>query len=258
MFGSKHKQLHERVIMLQMELAQVHDVFLALDRSLAIVEFDRKGHVLSVNQNFLKLFGYSIDELLGAHHRVFCDEAYVNSDEYKQFWERLNQGQHFSGKFRRVSKAGQPIWLEATYNPVFNSAGTLQKIVKYASDITERVMLENENQSVINALNHSMAVIQFDLQGKILSANKNFCSIMGYAEGELEMMYHKQLCRVEDVESGSYDAFWTQLRGGEYSSGTYTRVRKDGTPIKLSATYNPCFDYNGKLTKIIKIAQPVV
>ena len=258
MFGNKEKQLHERVVSLQMELAQIHDVFIALDKSLAIIEFDRRGHVLSANQNFVDLFKYSMDEVLGAHHKIFCDQAYALTDEYRQFWDKLNQGQFFSGKFKRVNKQGKTVWLEATYNPVFNSVGTLQKIVKYASDITERVQMEMSNQSLINALNRSMGVIEFSLEGKILSANENFQNIMGYSASELINQHHSLLCQPSLVGTSEYEQFWERLRSGEFSSGVYSRIKKDGSSIELSATYNPCFDQDGRLSKIIKITQPVI
>ena len=258
MFGNREKQLHERVATLQMELAQVHDIFIALDKSLSIIEFDRKGHVLAANQNFVNLFGYNTGEVQGAHHRIFCNASYAASPEYKSFWERLNQGQFFSGRFRRVHKNGNTIWLEATYNPVFNSVGTLQKIVKYATDITQRVKEESANQSVLEALDRSMAVVEFDLEGRILKANKNFLSLMGYEASELIGQHHKTLCKPAEASSEGYQALWSELRSGAFTTGQYERIRKDGQTVTLSATYNPCFDQDGRLERIIKIAQPVL
>ena len=110
----------------------------AIDRSMAVIEFDLGGHVLEANENFLATMGYRMEEIRGKHHRLFCEPAEANSDGYRRFWQRLNQGEYVHEIFKRVAKNGRVIWLRATYNPLFNAAGKLYGVVKFASDITEQ------------------------------------------------------------------------------------------------------------------------
>ncbi|KTB70970.1 chemotaxis protein [Pseudomonas viridiflava ICMP 13104] len=107
----------------------------AVDRAMAICEFDPAGNVIAANSNFLNVMGYALNEIKGKHHRSFCEPSLVNSPEYTDFWRKLNQG----GQFKRIGKNGQVVWLEATYNPVFDVEGKLYKVVKFASDISARV-----------------------------------------------------------------------------------------------------------------------
>ena len=111
----------------------------ALDRAMGIIEFNPDGMILDANQNFLRLVGYSLAELKGKHHRLFCKPALAGSIEYQEFWRRLNTGEFFSGQFERIGKHGQTLWLEANYNPVYDARGQLSKVVKFASDVTARV-----------------------------------------------------------------------------------------------------------------------
>ncbi|NWB98301.1 PAS domain-containing methyl-accepting chemotaxis protein [Pseudomonas gingeri] len=111
----------------------------AIDRAMATIEFNPDGSVIAANQNFLRLMGYTLAEIQGKHHRMFCKPATANSSEYQDFWRRLNQGEFFNGQFERVGKRGQTLWVEASYNPVYDASGKLCKVVKFASDITSRV-----------------------------------------------------------------------------------------------------------------------
>jgi len=116
----------------------------AIDRSQATVEFDLHGHVLTANGNFLDLFGYRDDEVVGQHHSMLCDRGYCQSEDYRRFWEKLSQGSFEAGRFLRVAREGRAVWIQATYNPVLDTDGRPWKIIKIASDITEQVRLEQE------------------------------------------------------------------------------------------------------------------
>jgi len=118
----------------------------AINRSMAIITFNPEGIVLEANENFVNATGYKRDEVIGKHHRLFCAETLYKSDEYRQFWERLNQGEFFSGQFPRLNRQGDPLWFHATYNPVFNSDGQLYKIVKFATDVTADVLRNQREQ----------------------------------------------------------------------------------------------------------------
>jgi methyl-accepting chemotaxis protein len=124
----------------------------AIGRSQAVIEFDLDGNVLSANDNFLRTIGYSIREVVGQHHSVFCDQAYRTSAEYRDFWLRLGHGEFLSGRFHRVGKFGRDVWLQASYNPILGLDGKVMKVVKYAYDVTEQVDMEQQVASKTAAM----------------------------------------------------------------------------------------------------------
>jgi methyl-accepting chemotaxis protein len=111
----------------------------ALMRSTAVIEFDLQGHVLEANDRFLQSMGVRLEQIKGKHHRQFCTPEDANSEEYRQFWERLRSGEFVAGRFKRLDAAGRTVWLEASYNPVFDASNRLVKIVKFATVITDQV-----------------------------------------------------------------------------------------------------------------------
>ncbi|WP_079455379.1 methyl-accepting chemotaxis protein [Pseudomonas aeruginosa] len=229
----------------------------ALDRSMARVEFDPDGNITDANENFLTLLGYRRDEILGKPHRQLCDGAYAQSEDYRRFWERLRRGEHFSGRCKRITREGRPLWLEATYNPVRDGQGRLLKVVKYASDIDAIVHQEHEMQSKLDALSRSMAMIEFDLDGNVLAANDNFLATMGYGRAELASANHRQFCEPGYRDGPQYADLWRRLNRGEYVTGQFRRVHRNGQPVWLEASYNPVYDADGKLYKVVKFASDV-
>lgn len=109
---------------------------------MAVIEFDLEGHVLKANEQFLSAMGYQESELIGKHHRTFCEASEYNSREYQQFWAKLREGQFIAERFKRVDKYGNVVWLEASYNPISNDANELYKVMKFATVITEQVNQE--------------------------------------------------------------------------------------------------------------------
>jgi PAS domain S-box-containing protein len=153
----------------------------ALDKSQAIIEFALDGTILTANQKFLDVVGYSLAEVRGKHHGIFVDEKTRDSDAYKQFWDSLRQGQNHEGEFKRFSKSGQDVWIQGSYLPI-SLGGKPFKVVKYAVDITSRVREAAENAGQIAAINRSQGIIHFDLAGNVLSANRNFLESLGYTD----------------------------------------------------------------------------
>lgn len=229
----------------------------ALGRSMAVVEFDLDGKVLRANDNFLATMGYSAEQLLMKSHREFCSSALTNSAEYSQFWSQLRAGKFVSGTFQRINSKGQNVWLEASYNPVIDERGQVITIVKYALDVTEKVVQEALNRGKLAALDRAMAVIEFDLSGNILSANDNFLHTMGYALNELKGKHHRLFCEASLINGSDYSDFWRRLNAGEFFSGQFKRIGKHGRVVWLEATYNPVYDAAGKLSKIVKFASDI-
>ncbi|KTD88804.1 MULTISPECIES: PAS domain-containing methyl-accepting chemotaxis protein [unclassified Pseudoalteromonas] len=118
------------------------DTIKAIYRSMAVIEFDLEGHALKANQQFLDAMSYKEKEILGQHHRIFCEREEAESPEYQTFWQKLRQGQFIASRFKRVDKHGNVVWLEASYNPISNDAGKLYKVMKFATVITEQVNRE--------------------------------------------------------------------------------------------------------------------
>lgn len=111
----------------------------AIGKSQAVIEFNPDGTVIKANDNFLSVLGYTLAEIAGQHHSMFCDPTYVKSPEYKKFWDDLRSGKYQADIFRRLGKGGKEVWIQASYNPIYDPCGRLVKVVKYATDITEQV-----------------------------------------------------------------------------------------------------------------------
>lgn len=148
----------------------------ALGRSQAFIAFDLEGKILDANDNFLGAMGYRLDEIKGQHHRLFADAAFASSDEYRQFWQRLRSGEFFSGTFRRIGKGGREVWIQASYNPVFDRNGQPYKVVKYASDVTaqfaaRKSAVASAEQTSGNVHAMSVAVEELDASVSEVSSN---------------------------------------------------------------------------------------
>ncbi|NVZ91178.1 PAS domain-containing protein [Pseudomonas yamanorum] len=239
------------------DVAGYKGLMAALERSMAVVEFDLNGKVLRANDNFLQALGYRPDELSAKSHRDFCLPALTNSAAYGEFWAALRAGKFVSGTFQRVNKDGQTVWLEASYNPLLDERGQVLKVVKYALVVTDKVAQEAATRSKLAALDRAMAVIEFDLSGNVLVANENFLNVMGYGLAELKGKHHRMFCEPGLVNSDEYTDFWRRLNAGEFFSGQFKRLGKHGRVVWLEASYNPVYDADGKLTKIVKFASDI-
>ncbi|BDA12843.1 methyl-accepting chemotaxis protein [Aeromonas caviae] len=143
-FPVKHQGRVTRVLKIASDVTEQHQrlerlegLTEALDRSRAMIEFTPNGDIIHANANFLSVMGYTLGEIAGRHHRIFCDETFLR--EQPRFWEELARGQFKSGLFMRHNSRGQAVWLEATYNPIRDGSGKVVRVVKFASDITARI-----------------------------------------------------------------------------------------------------------------------
>jgi len=228
----------------------------ALSRSQAVIQFDLKGNILTANENFCRALGYELKEIVGKHHRIFCDAAHVESDAYRQFWARLGNGEYDSNTYKRIRKDGAEIWILATYNPVFRG-GKPYKVVKFATDITEARMRAAEDASKLAAISRSQAVIEFTPTGEILDANANFCDALGYDISEIRGKHHRLFCDPAYTQTQAYADFWKSLAEGNFASSEFVRYGKGGREIWIQAAYNPIRDLNGRVYKVVKFATDV-
>ncbi|MEO1524066.1 MAG: methyl-accepting chemotaxis protein [Planctomycetota bacterium] len=215
------------------------------------------GTILTANDNFIAAVGYSLEEIQGKHHRIFVDPEHANSAEYKQFWTDLAKGEFKSGEFHRIAKDGTEIWIQASYNPILDPNGKPYKVVKFASDITEAKRRSADQQGQLDAIGKSQAVIEFDLDGIIRHANQNFLDAVGYSLEEIQGKHHRLFVSDEYGSSDAYRQFWADLAKGEFKSGEFQRVAKDGSLIWIQASYNPIFDPSGRPYKVVKFASDI-
>jgi methyl-accepting chemotaxis protein len=232
-------------------------VYQALNRVQAIIEFDLDGKIITANENFLGTFGYDANEIVGQHHRMFCDPQYAASPEYAEFWKRLGRGEFVEAEFKRLAKGGKEIWLRASYNPVFDEDGNPIRVIKFATEITASKLLTAEYQSKIKAIERSQAVIEFGLDGIVIAANENFLKIFGYRLEEVVGQHHRIFCDAGYAEAPEYAQFWQKLGRGEYDAGEFKRIGKDGSDIWLQASYNPILDIEGKPIKVVKFSSDI-
>lgn len=251
-FSRKTKQLVESLTS-RLNLADAD--LSAIEQYLAVIEFSPDGYVLKSNVLFNNMMRVQQDAILGQHHSKFCSTEYVNSREYSQFWQRLKNGECFDGQFQCIRGDGQIAWLEATYFPVRNNKGAVEKVIKIASDVTaSKTELDTKN-AVYDAINRSMAVIHFDPQGNVLEANTNFQQVMRYKAAEITGRHHRMFCDDEFYQANP--RFWLDLAAGQHKSGRFKRFTKEGQVIWIEATYNPIFDSSGNVVRVIKFASDV-
>ncbi|OKY27855.1 hypothetical protein BI291_07315 [Thalassotalea sp. PP2-459] len=235
---------------------QNDDVVTAINKCQAVIEFDLQGKIKNANNNFLTLMGYQKQEVINKHHSMFIDQETAQSSEYQQFWQQLRQGKSQTDQFKRITKSKKEVWIQASYTPIVHQ-NKVQRIIKFASDITEQVMRNASNQSQINAIHKAQAVIEFTLTGEIVDANENFLSLMGYQLSEIKGKHHRIFVDPNEANSSSYTQFWDSLRNGNIQTAEYQRFTKHNDPVWIHATYNPILDPSGNVIKIVKFASDI-
>ncbi|RED31352.1 methyl-accepting chemotaxis sensory transducer with Pas/Pac sensor [Rhodopseudomonas thermotolerans] len=229
----------------------------AINRSQAVIEFDLDGNVIDANENFLNTLGYALSEIKGKHHRMFVDPAEHDSAAYRDFWTALRSGQFQAGEFHRIGKDGRDVWIQASYNPILDKDGKPCGIVKFAADITAAKTHSLEEAGKLTAIGRAQAVIEFAMDGTILTANDNFLSAMGYSLAEIKGKHHSMFVEPSVRDSRDYREFWARLNRGEYFPGEFKRIGKGGKEIWILASYNPILDGRGKPFKVVKYATDV-
>lgn len=248
--GAELSSRRNHEAMLQAELT-------AIQRSQAVISFDNQGRVLEANENFLNALGYTQDEIKGRHHSMFCEPGYRDSNEYRQFWERLSAGHYDAGQYKRIGKGGREVWIQASYNPILDKDGRTVKVIKTATNITAEKLRHAEFEGQLSAIGKSQAVIEFDLRGHVLNANENFLKALGYTLDEIKGRHHSMFVEPSHRDSMEYRNFWDRLGTGQYDAGLYKRIGKAGNEVWIQASYNPINDMSGRPFKVVKYASDV-
>lgn len=229
----------------------------AINRSQAVIEFKLDGTILNANENFLMTMGYALEEIRLQHHRIFVDPVQRESAEYSAFWAKLGRGEYDAGQYKRIGKGGREIWIQASYNPIFDAKGKPLKVVKYATDVTQQKLHAADYEGQLQAVSKAQAVIEFRLDGTILNANHNFLHVMGYSLDEIKGQHHRMFVDPAARDSSEYRAFWEKLGRGDYDAGEYKRIGKGGREVWIQASYNPILDMSGRPFKVVKYATDV-
>jgi methyl-accepting chemotaxis protein len=229
----------------------------AINKAQAVIEFTLDGKIIHANENFLHTLGYVASEIVGQHHSMFVEPSYRQSTEYRMFWDKLARGEFDAGQYKRIGKGGKEVWIQASYNPIFDPNGKPFKVVKYATDITAQTMKNADMSGQLGAINKAQAVIEFTLDGKILHANENFLNTLGFVAAEIAGQHHSMFVEPSYRQSTEYRLFWDKLGRGEFDAGQYKRIGKGGREVWIQASYNPILDPNGKPFKVVKYATDI-
>ncbi|WP_298243154.1 PAS domain-containing methyl-accepting chemotaxis protein [uncultured Bradyrhizobium sp.] len=229
----------------------------AIGRSQAMIEFNLDGSIITANQNFLDALGYRLDEIKGKHHSMFVPADQRDTAEYKAFWAALSRGEYQAREFKRIAKGGREVWIEASYNPVLDGNGKTVMVAKIATEITAKKIRSMTDASKIAAISRAQAVIEFKLDGTIVTANENFCKTLGYSLAEIEGKHHSLFVAETERSGPAYREFWAALNRGDYQAGEFKRIGKGGREVWILASYNPLIDENGKPYGVVKFATDI-
>ena len=223
----------------------------ALDKSQAIISFTPDGIILHANENFLSATGYRLEDIVGKHHSIFCEDAYTRTAEYKEFWADLRDGKFESNSFKRVNRSGKAIYIQATYNPIHDVDGSVVGVIKYCTDITIPTLKTAE------AVARTQASITFTPEGVIKDANDTFLAATGYRLDEIQGQHHRMFCPPDIVNSSEYQSFWADLAAGASNTGEFKRINSHGDILWLRSSYSPDYDNTGKVVSVTKHANDI-
>jgi len=251
--GQLKKQLEEQAAELSL-LRQLRD---QMGATMLSITLDTEFRMVSVNQKFAKTLGYNVEQLQG---RLMADivPAYVkNLPCFHNFRAAVSQLAPVSDDYRFLRTDGSLAWLHIDWYPILDAHGKLLHMSGYAREVTKELQLAKENEAFINALLRSTAVIQFNLDGTVVSANDQFLQGMGYSLKQIVGKHHSMFCTPEEASSQQYKTFWQTLNRGEFVANRFKRIDSTGRDVWLEATYNPVYDTEGKLCKVVKFASVV-
>ncbi|MBK5006087.1 methyl-accepting chemotaxis protein [Pseudomonas sp. S32] len=251
MFNNKLKQ---EIRQLREDLMTVEQIKSSLDSEMLVLQLDPNGRIEMVNGNFESEMLYRADQLLGRNIEDIVPTHVKSLDFYKRLKTAISRGEHLHGAVRLLRGDGQEAWLRSILQPVKGIDGRIKYFSLHSSDLTRTIVTSREHESLIKALMRSTAVIEFDLDGNILTANDRFLSAVGYRLDQIRGKHHRIFCEPEEANSTAYQAFWDKLRRGEYIAERFKRIDAHGRVIWLEASYNPIFNAHDELYKVVKFA----
>ncbi len=250
----KNKKLLSENNQLKLENTRLNNYLDSIQKFSPVIFFQPNGKIKYANKLFLDSIGYTIEEIIGKHHKIFCIPTDTNSIKYMEFWKKLQKGENVYGEFKRVKKDGSILWIEANYFPILDENSQVIEVMKIAHDITQKKEKSIIETAVLKAIDNSRAVIQFSKDGIIENANDNFLTTLGYSLSEIKGKHHKIFCDKEFLENNPN--FWKNLAKGEFQQGVFKRISKSGKEVYIDATYNPIISDN-QVVGVIKFARDI-
>ncbi|AUF94974.1 chemotaxis protein [Pseudomonas sp. 02C 26] len=251
MFTSKLKKENQQLREDLMSMEQVKD---SLDSEMLVLQLDPQGRIETVNANFEREMFYRADQLLGRSLEEIVPAHVKKLDFYERMKAAISTGAHLNGAFRLLRGNGEEAWLRSILQPVRDFEGRIKYFTLHSSDLTRTIASSREHESLINALMRSTAVIEFSLDGHVLTANERFLQTMGYRLEQVKGKHHRLFCEPEEANSAGYQVFWDKLRRGEFVADRFKRVDANGRVVWLEASYNPIIDAHDVLYKVVKFA----
>ncbi|MEX6666953.1 methyl-accepting chemotaxis protein [Pseudomonas sp. W2-17] len=251
MFNSKVKK---QVATLSSELVTLKNFHDALMQEMLSLTVDSDLRITDANSKFCAAIGYSHDELVGNPMAAFVPSYVATMPCFRNFKAAATSGTAVTDDYRFVSKSGPLIWIHATWSPLKDEQGRLVALKCLATNVTSEINKARENESFINALLRSTAVIEFDLGGHVLKANQSFLKEMGYSQDQIVGKHHSLFCDPKFAATEDYKTFWKRLNNGEFVADRFKRINSRGEDVWLEATYNPVHDTQGELYKVVKFA----
>lgn len=256
-FNNNNKQLQEEINQCQKKVREQEAIIGTVDGGFSVIRLSPNNEILDANDRYLEVMGYTLEELKKVGYRNLRDPN-VSEGDYEKLWTSIKErGEVSSGIYSQVSKSGKLVWFYVVFSPLFDAKKNLTAIVAIAANITEFVEKSHEAQDTLNAVNCSMATIEFDTNGNIVEANENFLKTVGYTPEEIKGKHHKIFCDPSFVQSNEYALFWDRLRKGEFVAGKFKRFGKNDKEVWLEASYNPILDARGEVYRVIKFATDI-
>ncbi|MEO9965062.1 MAG: methyl-accepting chemotaxis protein [Reichenbachiella sp.] len=255
--GQSVSDLNQTIKELEAALNDANQIRSAVDTGWASIEFQPDGIILDTNENWEKTLGYEKTDMVGQHHRMFCDDEYASSAEYKKFWKDLAKGVVQSGEFQRLKNGGEEFWINASYTPIIDDKGKVSKVIKIATDITQMVSDRVQGEAIKAAVDAGWASIEFEPDGTILDVNENWINTLGYDKSEMVGQHHRIFCDKAYASSAEYKQFWKDLANGKVKSGEFQRFKNGGEELWINASYAPVKDAEGQVFKVVKIAADI-
>ncbi|MBS0151747.1 MAG: PAS domain-containing protein, partial [Nitrospira sp.] len=221
-----------------------------------VSEANLKGDILSANDKFVQISKYAREELLGKPHSI-TRHPDMPKETFKKLWETIGRGEIFRGVIKNRAKDGTPYYVDAVIKPIMGEDGKPSKYLGVRYDITEYELARMNMRGIVDEIDKSYSMIEFDLNGNVLSANGNFLQLLGYTLNEIKGQHHRMFCDPAFTGSSDYQTFWQKLNRGDFDAGVYKRITKGGKTVWLQASYNPVKDEMGRPYKVVKLAADI-
>lgn len=244
--GKTKEELSKKLLELERETNLSAYILEAINKTNAAVEFDTEGNILGVNDMYLRVMGYKKEELIGASEKVLLPNDEVDSEKYEILWNSLRGGAYITGEYRRMSKQGREVWLNGTYNPIFDINGSITKVIQFSQFTTEEKEKDLDYASKISALTQSMPVLELDLEGNIKTANQVMANITGFKRSQL---INKKLTKFI-YPMPEFTEKWENLQKGQIQSVTIVFTGQDERLIFFLANFSPIKNLSGKIHKV--------